>query len=113
MCFRQREFERVIHDGLDEKNPELVRSWAEHAGQWVSAELSADVCEGIILAQTNWPRVIATIQQMAPELAVALTKLDTHVDQQRAEFMEEEAERWVAAEQRNREEREDSYRRAS
>lgn len=112
MCF-ERKFEQAIHDQLEAKNPELIRGWAEHAGQWVSADLSADVCEGIILAQDNWPRVIATIQQIAPDLAAALSKLDTHVDRHRAEFTEEEAERWEASVQRHREESEDSYRRAS
>lgn len=95
----QQQFEQQIHAALDAGDELTQREYAEHAGNWVDRELTEALCLGVIKGCPggNWQGLLATIARQAPDLAAAIRQLDEHVDKHRAEFMEEEAQRRIEA----------------
>lgn len=95
----QQQFEQQIHFALDAGDESTQRDYAEHAGNWVDRELTEALCLGVIKGCPggNWLGLLSTIERQAPALAAALRQLDQHVDRHRAEFMEEEAQRRIEA----------------
>lgn len=82
--------EQAIKEQLDARDEVICAQFAEHCATWIDNALVLELC----LALINYPVpewLAERIRPQSPDLSAALTKLYTHIDRHRAEFIEEEA----------------------
>ncbi len=87
----------LVKSGLEQADPETLNAYADHAANWLDRELLELLCLGVLMGaqRGTWESLLGVILDRAPDLAVALVKLDEHITSLQKEFIECRADEMI------------------